>query len=85
MNKQAYSSEQEGILEHIPCHVMEYFFTYLIYLFVTWILLCDGAKYFTASHGIFCHATSMVCSKLNNGFLTLNMGLAKKVVKSSIV
>jgi len=32
-----------------------------------------------------CHVTSMVCFKINNGLLTLNMGLAKKAVESSIV
>jgi hypothetical protein len=34
---------------------------------------------------IFCHVTSMGCFKINNGLLTLNMGLAKEVVKSNIV
>jgi len=45
---------------------------------------CDMAKYSTTSHGIFCHVPTMVCSEMN-GLLILNMGLAKKVVKSSIV
>jgi hypothetical protein len=34
---------------------------------------------------IFCHITSMGRSKINNGLLTLNMSLAKKVIKSIIV
>jgi hypothetical protein len=33
----------------------------------------------------FCHVTCMVYSGINNGLLTLNMGLAKKVVKSNMV
>ncbi len=45
----------------------------------------DMAKYSLTSHGIFCHVTSMVCSKMNNGLLTLNINLTKKVVKSNIV
>jgi len=59
---------------------------------VTWrnILSChirfhDVAKYFLTSHGIFCHVTSMVCSDMNNDLLSLNMGLAKKAVESSIM
>ncbi len=43
----------------------------------------DMVKYSLTSHGIFCHVTSMVCSKTNNGLLTLNMGLAKKVIEST--
>jgi hypothetical protein len=62
------------------------------------MLLCDVAKYFATSHGIlaitkyfltnlgiFCHVTSLVCSDMNNGLLTLNMGLAKKAINTSIV
>lgn len=36
-------------------------------------ILCDMAKYSMASHGIFCHITCVVCSKINNGLLTLNV------------
>ncbi len=42
-------------------------------------------EYSLTYHGIFCHITSMVCSKINNGLLTLNMGLAKKAVESTNV
>ncbi len=84
MSKQAYSCEQEGILKHIPCHVMEFFSIFVCgnYLVMWWnILPCheifhDVAKYCMTSHGIFCHITSMVCFNINNGLLTLNMGLA---------
>jgi hypothetical protein len=31
------------------------------------------AKYSMASHGIFCHITCVVCFKINNGLLTLNV------------
>ncbi len=71
---------------------------FLIYYFSKWMLLCDVAKYFATSHGIlaitkyfltnlgiFCHVTSLVCSDMNNGLLTLNMGLAKKAINTSIV
>jgi hypothetical protein len=34
---------------------------------------------------IFRHVTSMVCPEMNNGLLTLNTGLAKKVVNNNIV
>ncbi len=68
----------------IFCHVTKYS--------MTWqnILPChkifyDMEKYSLTSHGIFCHITSMVCYKLNNGLLTLNMGLAKKVVERTNV
>jgi hypothetical protein len=43
-----------------------------------WNILWQAMEYF-------CHVTSMVCFKINNGLLTLNMGLAKKAIESSIV
>jgi hypothetical protein len=36
-------------------------------------ILCDMAKYSMASHGIFYHITCVVCSKINNGLLILNV------------
>jgi hypothetical protein len=57
--------------------------------FMAWwnILPChrifhDMEKYSLTNHGIFCHITSMVCFKINNGLWNLNIGLAKKVVES---
>ncbi len=93
MNKQTYLSEQERNLRayYMPRHG-------IFSSFSTWILLSDMEKYFAMSWnfydvtkysltslGIFCHFTSMVCSEMNNGLLTLNMGLAKKAVNNNIV
>jgi hypothetical protein len=100
-SKQASKHEEANLLKwarnlrvnFMPCHGI-----FLVYSSITWILLSDVAKYFIThiifhdvakyfltSHGIFCHVTSMVCSNMNNDLLSLNMGLAKKVVESSIV
>jgi hypothetical protein len=49
------------------------------------IIFYDVVRYYLTSLGIFSHITSMVCSKMNNGLLTLNMGLAKKAINISIV
>jgi hypothetical protein len=54
-------------------------------VFATWILLSDVAKYYLTILGIFCHVTSMVYFEMNNGLLTLNMGLAKKTINNNIV
>lgn len=43
----------------------------------------DVAKYSLTSHGIFFHVASMVCSKTNNGLLTLAMVVAKKAIEST--
>ncbi len=48
-------------------------------------IFCDMVEYSLASHGIFFHVTSIVCSEINNGLLTLNMGLAKKAIESTNV
>ncbi len=54
-------------------------------------IFCDMVKYSTTWPNIlwqameyFFHVTCMVCYGINNGLLTLNMGLAKKVGKSSM-
>ncbi len=70
------------ILENIICHVMEY--SYYI-CFPRGNIFSDVEKYSLTSYGIFCHIVCMVCYGINNGILTLNMGLAKKVVESSMV
>ncbi len=79
MSRWAWLGEQENNLTtySMLCHGI-----LLIYSFSMWILLSDVAKYSFTSHGIFCHVKSMVCSKMNNGLFTLNMGLAKKAVKN---
>ncbi len=59
---------------------------------MTWwnIQSCHGIFYGMAkknltSHWIFCHLTSMVCFEINNGLLTLHMGLAKRAMESNIM
>ncbi len=77
MSKQICSGEQK---RNLRAYSMSRHGISLIYSFATWILWSDVTKYFTTSPRIFCHVTSK-----NNGLLTLNMGLAKKAINSSIV
>jgi hypothetical protein len=58
----------------MPCHGIFLFF------FSTWKLFGDMAK-----HSMACQRICMVGFGINNGLLILNMGLAKKVVKSNTV
>jgi len=75
-----YSLEQ-GILANISCHVMKYFL-YIHFphdkFYVTWKNIpCHAMEYFV---------TSCAWSfGINNGLLTLNMGLANKAIKCSIM
>jgi hypothetical protein len=71
------------IFSIIVCHVD--IFNDVANILSCHIIFHDVAKYVLTSHGIFCHITSMVCYDMNNDLLNLNMGLAKKVVESSIV
>ncbi len=48
-------------------------------------ILYDMVEYSMTCHGIFYDVTCMVCSRINNGLLTLNMGLANRTIKSSII
>ncbi len=97
-NLKTYSMPHHGILLVFFFHVdiikwcgrifyriMEYCMTWQNILPTTYIIFCDMVKYSLISPGIFCHITSMVCLEMKNGLLTLNMGLAKKVINNSIM
>ncbi len=60
---------------------------------ISWLgkIVCDIVKYYVMSHNIFRQVMEylathiMVCYEINNGLLTLNMGLTKKVIENNIV
>jgi hypothetical protein len=63
----------------MPCHGI-----FLVYSFSIWKILDDVAKYSMTWHGIFCHIT-YIFFRINNGLLTLNMGLANRVLECSLM
>jgi hypothetical protein len=75
------SREQEkNLWEYsMPCH--EIFF---IYLFSMWQISSDMAKYSMTCHHILCHITKIFFG-INQGLLTLNMGLADIALKWSLM
>ncbi len=73
------SHEQEKIFENIPCHVMKSF----LYICFHVANFKWHGKIFHDMHHILCHITKIFFG-INQGLLTLNMGLAGIALKWSL-
>jgi hypothetical protein len=63
----------------MPCHGI-----FLIDSFSIWKILDDVVKYSMTWHGLVCHIT-YIFFRINNGLLTLDMGLANRILKCNLM